>query len=99
MFYQAKLLAGDLFIEKIKDEIDHEKHKNKYSNKIASYIKYLVDSNKKPNYPKKLPDNWQFSQIEQFISLSFFDNQHNWAGMNTKEIISTWLSKVAIKSE
>lgn len=99
LFYQAKLLAGDLFIEKIKDEIDHEKHKNKYSNKIASYIKYLVDSNKKPNYPKKLPDNWQFSQIEQFISLSFFDNQHNWAGMNTKEIISTWLSKVAIKSE
>lgn len=99
LFYQAKLLAGDLFIEKIKDEIDHEKHKNKYSNKIASYIKYLVDSKKKPNYPKKLPDNWQFSQIEQFISLSFFDNQHNWAGMNTKEIISTWLSKVSIKSE
>ncbi|MCL6694841.1 hypothetical protein [Acinetobacter baumannii] len=99
LFYQAKLLAGDLFIEKIKDEIDHEKHKNKYSNKIASYIKYLVYSKKKPNYPKKLPDNWQFSQIEQFISLSFFDNQHNWAGMNTKEIISTWLSKVSIKSE
>ncbi|MFX5344682.1 hypothetical protein ABTC95_00830 [Acinetobacter baumannii] len=99
LFYQAKLLAGDLFIEKIKDEIDHEKHKNKYSNKISSYIKYLVDSNKKPNYPKKLPDNWQFSKIEQFISLSFFDNQHNWTGMNTKEIISTWLSKVSIKSE
>ncbi|WP_252099339.1 hypothetical protein [Acinetobacter baumannii] len=99
LFYQAKLLAGDLFIEKIKDEIDHEKHKNKYSNKISSYIKYLVDSNKKPNYPKKLPDNWQFSQIEQFISLRFFDNQHNWTGMNTKEIISTWLSKVSIKSE
>lgn len=98
LFYQAKLLAGDLFIEKIKDEIDHEKHKNKYSNKIASYIKYLVDSKKKPNYPKKLPDNWQFSQIEQFVSLSFFDNHHNWAGMNTREIVSTWLSKVSIKS-
>jgi len=99
LFYQAKMLAGDLFIEKMKDEIDHEKHKNKYSNKIASYIKYLVDSKKKPNYPKKLPDNWHFSQIEQFISLNFFDNQHNWAGMNTKEIISAWLSKVSIKSE
>lgn len=99
LFYQAKMLAGDLFIEKMKDEIDHEKHKNKYSNKIASYIKYLVDSKKKPNYPKKLPDNWHFSQIEQFISLNFFDNQHNWGGMNTKEIISAWLSKVSIKSE
>ncbi|MDA4853377.1 hypothetical protein PGK05_04260 [Acinetobacter baumannii] len=99
LFYQAKMLAGDLFIEKMKDEIDHEKHKNKYSNKIASYIKYLVDSKKKPNYPKKLPDNWHFSQIEQFISLNFFDNQHNWTGMNTKEIISAWLSKVSIKSE
>lgn len=98
LFYQAKLLAGDLFIEKIKDEIDHERHKNKYSNKIASYIKYLVDSKKKPNYPKKLPDNWQFSRIEQFVSLSFFENHHNWAGMNTREIVSTWLSKVSIKS-
>ncbi|MGR6842479.1 hypothetical protein [Acinetobacter baumannii] len=98
LFYQAKLLAGDLFIEKIKNELDYEKHENKYSNKIASYVKYLVDSQKKPNYPKKLPDNWQFSQIEQFVSLSFFDNQHNWAGMSTKEIISTWLSKLSIKS-
>ncbi|MFW2100511.1 hypothetical protein [Acinetobacter johnsonii] len=99
LFYQAKLLAGDLFIEKIKGELDHEKHENKYSNKIASYVKNLADSQKKPNYPKKLPDNWQFSQIEQFVSLSFFDNQLNWAGMSTKEIISTWLSKVSIKSE
>ena len=98
LFYQAKLLAGELFGEKIKDGIDHEKHKNKYSNKIASYIKYLVDSQKKPNYPKKLPDNWQFSRIEQFVSLSFFDNQHNWAGMSTREIVSTWLSNVSIKS-
>ncbi|MBP2809148.1 hypothetical protein J8640_03715 [Acinetobacter baumannii] len=98
LFYQAKLLAGDLFIEKIKNELDYEKHENKYSNKISSYVKYLVDSQKKPNYPKKLPDNWQFSQIEQFVSLSFFDNQHNWAGMSTKEIISTWLSKLSIKS-
>ncbi|ENX12378.1 hypothetical protein F895_03309 [Acinetobacter sp. CIP 64.2] len=99
LFYQAQMLAGELFGEKIKDEIDREKHKNKYSNKIASYIKYLVNSQKKPNYPKKLPDNWQFSRIEQFVSLSLFDNQHNWAGMSTREIISTWLSKLSIKSE
>ncbi|MDV2485357.1 MULTISPECIES: hypothetical protein [Acinetobacter] len=53
-------LSGDEDARFIKDTV--------FAKKISTYSDYLDHKDEKPKYPRNLPGNWTYSEIELFVS-------------------------------
>ena len=53
-------LSGDENARFIKDTV--------FAKKISTYLDYLDHKDEKPKYPRNLPGNWTYSEIELFVS-------------------------------
>lgn len=70
------------------------KKQHMYRRNIHSYLNYLESKNEKPKFPKKLPDDWEYSEIEIFVSKYIIKNYKTWEGYTPSEILELWLGSV-----
>ncbi len=91
IYYQAKLAASELYDMEFK-----ERNRSRFSSElvfphqISSYLNYLESKNIAPKYPRNLPDNWVYSEIELFVSAYVIGNYKRWNEFTPREILSLW---------
>ena len=89
--YQSTMAASRLY------EIEHSNSSGNWHQdmvfgvKISSSIDYLESKNQKPKYPKLLPENWNYSEVELFISANVIGNYEKWEKFTPSEILALWL--------
>lgn len=77
-------LSGDENTKFMKDYV--------FAKKISSYLDYLDQKDEKPKYPRSLPENWMYSEIELFVSAHIIGNFERWEKFTPQEILSTWFN-------
>ncbi|MCH4244534.1 hypothetical protein [Acinetobacter gerneri] len=100
IFYQAKQAASELY------DMEFNQHsKSRFSRDyvfpyhISSYLDYLESKNQNPKYPRKLPDNWVYSEIELFVSSSIIGHYQKWDKFTPKQIQAMWLESTKASDE
>lgn len=92
--YQAKISASYLY------DIEHSKsgyNKNiVFGREISKGIDYLQSKNENPKYPKPLPENWTYSEVELFISANIIGNYERWDKFTPNEILALWIEAKGI---
>lgn len=66
---------------------------------ISSYLDYLESKNQNPKYPRNLPDNWVYSEIELFISSSIIGHYQKWDKFTPKEIQAIWFESTKASND
>jgi|GEM_PF-1104714 len=100
IFYQAKQAASELY-----DMEFNQRSKSRFSREyvfphhISSYLDYLESKNQNPKYPRNLPDNWVYSEIELFISSSVIGHYQKWDKFTPKEIQALWYEATKASDE
>lgn len=72
---------------------------NIYANKIASYLDKLEKNNEKPKYPRLLPENWTYSEIELFVSAHIIGDYEKWEKYTPDEILNFWIESTDMKND
>lgn len=90
--YMAKQTAADLYdlSQKIFDVKLFMKEPI-FGRHLASYLDHLERKNEKPKYPRQLPENWTYSEIELFVSANVIGNYEKWEKFTPNEILSLWM--------
>lgn len=100
IFYQAKQAASELY-----DMEFNQRSKSRFSREyvfphyISSYLDYLESKNQNPKYPRNLPDNWVYSEIELFISSSIIGHYQKWDKFTPKEIQAIWFESTKASND
>lgn len=100
IFYQAKQAASELY------DMEFNQHsKSRFSREyvfphyISSYLDYLESKNQQPKYPRNLPDNWVYSEIELFISSSIIGHYQKWDKFTPQQIQAMWFESTLVSDE
>lgn len=100
IFYQAKQAASELY-----DMEFNQRSKSRFSRDyvfpyhISSYLDYLESKNQNPKYPRNLPDNWVYSEIELFVSSSIIGHYQKWDKFTPKEIQAIWFESTKASND
>lgn len=95
--YQAKFasdrlrtleLSGDDSVQFSKDYV--------FGKKISSYLDHLDRVNEKPKYPRYLPENWTYSEVEIFFSAHIIGNFEKWEKFTPNEILELLIEKKGV---
>lgn len=95
--YQANMTTSKLYnLENSNDSDANFIKENIYANKIATYLDKLDKDNEKPKYPRSLPENWTYSEVELFISANIIGNYERWDKFTPNEILALWIEAKGI---
>lgn len=96
--YMAKQTAADLYdmSQKIFDVKLFMKEPI-FGRHLASYLDHLERKNEKPKYPRQLPENWTYSEIELFVSAQVIRNYEKWEKFTPHEILSLWMEAKGVE--
>ncbi|WP_257222334.1 hypothetical protein [Acinetobacter sp. YH1901136] len=70
-----------------------------FAKKISTYLDYLDHKDEKPKYPRNLPGNWTYSEIELFVSAHIIGNYEKWEKYTPSEILALWEETIGIELE
>ncbi|WP_278397123.1 hypothetical protein [Acinetobacter venetianus] len=88
-WYQSKFASDRLrTLELSNDTKDKYIKEYVFGKKISSYLDYLDRVNEKPKYPKRLPENWTYSEIELFACTHVIGNYERWEKFTPDQILS-----------
>lgn len=99
-WYQAKFASDRLRTLELSSD-DSAKFSKDYvfGKKISSYLDHLDRVNEKPKFPRSLPENWSYSEVELFISAHIIGNYERWEKFTPSEILTLLEEKKGIKLE
>lgn len=98
--YQANKTMSRLYeVENIYNDDNKFVKEPQFNLKISSYLDYLEGKNEKPKYPRVLPEDWNYSDIELFVSANIIGNYERWDKFTPKQIYNIWLEKIDIEKE
>lgn len=97
--YQANKTMSKLYeLENIYNDGNEFIKVAQFNLKISSYLDYLEEKNEKPKYPRALPEDWNYSDIELFISANVMGNYEEWSKFTPGQILALWIKDKAIHS-
>lgn len=100
LYYQGKMSASRLYDLEHSDDPNTKFQKDLvFGNKISSYLDYLEKKNEKPKYPKSLPENWTFSEIEMFVIKHIIGNYEKWDKFTPDEILTLWVESAGMQND
>ncbi|WP_445407180.1 hypothetical protein [Acinetobacter seifertii] len=92
-WYQSRFAGDRLRTLELTDDVNSKYMKDYvFAKKISSYLDHLDKKDEKPKYPRSLPENWTYSEIELFISAHVIGNFERWEKFTPQEILSTWFN-------
>lgn len=96
--YMAKQTAADLYdmSQKVFDVKVFMKEPI-FGRHLASYLDHLERKNEKPKYPRQLPENWTYSEIELFVSSQIIGNYEKWEKFTPHEVLSLWMEAKGVE--
>lgn len=98
--YQAQQTMAYLYENLSRDNQDFNfKSQHVYRSKISSFLNYLEKVDENPKFPKELPGEWCYSEIEIFVSKYIIKNYQTWEKYTPSEILDLWLGSVNIDME
>ncbi len=97
--YQANKTMSRLYeVENIYNDDNKFVKEPQFNLKISSYLDYLEDKNEKPKYPRALPVDWNYSDIELFISSNIIGKYERWSKFTPDQILALWIKEKEIQS-
>jgi len=89
--YQANKTMSRLYeVENIYNDDNKFVKEPQFNLKISSYLDYLEVKNEKPKYPRALPEDWNYSDIELFVSANIIGNYERWDKLTPGQVFSLW---------
>lgn len=89
--YQANKTMSRLYeVENIYNDDNKFVKEPQFNLKISSYLDYLEEKNEKPKYPRALPEDWNYSDIELFVSANIIGNYERWDKLTPDQVFLLW---------
>lgn len=91
--YQANRTMSKLYeVENIYQDDNKFLKEPQFNLKISSYIDYLEEKNERPKYPRPLPYEWNYSDVELFVSANIIGNYEKWNKFIPEQIYDLWIN-------